>query len=275
MAGFLYYIEGAKADVKIEALRQFGLGHAFATNGDFTASGVTHGPGDSGPGIVVADPSRLRDRLLGLYPDQQTWRIIPRAGDQKVMVGHYKEDRPVPADLQRAEILDGHFVRLEDGNDWLIPVARGVGEIDGRLVPYDKLPHTLGVDDDGNWSRNGAIRTYERLWTLALRWWDEIQRGFDGQVIQEGQKVSISMEFSDIADGAVEALTTNYRIHKAEVALLGLLSDRVMYTVLHALVDMPTIEAFAAAAVAKKKSPQDILSTSAGEKVGTPDTSQA
>lgn len=273
MAGFLYYIEGAKADLKIEALRSLGLGYAFDTNGDFTASGVSRGPGDLGAGVVLTDMKRLGDRLIGLYPDKQTWRIIPRAGDQKLMVGHYKDDRPMPADLQRAEILDGHFVRLEDGNDWLIPVARGVGEIDGELVPYDKLPHTIGLGNDGSWSRDGAISKYGALWTLALRWWDELQRGLTGDVIEDSAKVVVSMEFNDIADGAVEALTTNYRLHKAEVSMLGLFSDRSMYQVMHALVDMPTIEAFA-----KKKlrgDPQDTCSTNDGDKVAIPDTSQA
>lgn len=270
MACFLYYIESAKVDVKIADLRQFGLGYAFDGDRDFSPVGCSRGPGDSGQGIVVADTNRLRPRALGFYPDNQRWMRIPKSG---VWIGIYSADRPAPADLQRAEMLDGHFVRLEDGNDWLIPVARGVGEIDGRLVPFDKLPHAIGVDDDGNWIRDGAISKYEHLWALALRWWDEIQRGLDGEAIGDGAKVVVSMEFNDIADGAVEALTTNYRLHKAEVSMLSLLSDRVMYQVMHALVDMPTIEAFA-----KKNAqggPQDTSSTNAGDKVVTPDTGQA
>lgn len=240
MSGLLYFIPGATPAVTIGAILGHGLGYAFSSPGDFTPCGCSSGPGEAGGGVVIAD-SRHTERI-GFYPDEQIWQAIPNSA---AWVGMYPDDRPAPADLQRAAFLDGHFVRLEDGHEWLIPVARGVGEIDGELVPYDKLPHAVGVDGDGNWSRNGAISKYERLWKIALRWWDELQRGLDGQVIEAGKDVGIDMDFNDVADGAVEALTTNYRLHKAEVALLGLLSDRVMYEVLHAVVDMPTIQAFA------------------------------
>lgn len=268
MSGLLYFIPGATAGVTIEEVIQHGLGYAFSSIGDFTPCVVMRGPGEAGGGVVIAD-SRHTGRI-GFYPDEQRWMRIPKS---EVWIGIYPDDRPAPADLQRAAFLDGHFVTLEDGNSWLIPVARAVGDIDGEPVPYDSLPHAVGLDDDGKWGRNGPIPKYDKLWKIALRWWDEIQRGIQREVVEPGTKVAISMEFNDIADAAVEALTTNYRLHNAEVSLLGLLSDRVMYQVLHAVVDMPTIEA-----IAKKKltdRSQGTSSTSAGRKDEITDTAQA
>lgn len=269
MSGLLYFIPGATPSVTIGAILGHGLGYAFSSPGDFTPCGVLRGPSEAGGGVVIAD-SRHVDRI-GFYPDEQKWINIPKS---EVWVGMYVDDRPVPENLRRAQVLDGHLVRLEDGNDWLIPVARAIGVIDGELVPYDSLPHSIGIDDDGNWSRNGPICKYAALFRIALRWWDELQHGLAGQVIQDAEKVSISMEFNDIVSGAVEALATNYRVSCAEVSLLGILSDRVIFEILHSLVDMPTIEAFARKKKAGDRS-QDTYSINAGREDETRDTAQA
>ena len=249
MAGFLYYIEGATQDVKIADLRRFGLGHAFDNDGDFTASGVTRGPGapgssDAGPGIVVATMSRLGERALGLYPDEQTWRIILGTGDQKVMVGHYKDDPPRPVDLARTTQLPGHPVVLADGQTWLIPIARAVAEQQGQLQLVQNLPQRTTLDDKGDWVRDGVIPKYARLWEIANQWWDQVIAALNDTDLPDSGESQISFEFAGRNDAAVAALSANHAIGKFETAMLELFDDQCAGLILSALIDIPSINMF-------------------------------
>ena len=203
---------------------------------------VGEGPGNKGAGVLVVIKANVSAGEIGYYPDKQIWETIPKSD---VLVGMYTDDPPTPEDLQRPTILDGHLVALEDNHQWMIPVARAVAEVDGEVVAYDKLPHNVGTDSEGNWSRNGTLPKFSNLWKLALRWWEAIAGELEGQAIEGRDKVGITMEFNDIAEGAFEALQTNYRVGRREVSMLGLFSDQSMYQILHALVDMPTIQVFA------------------------------
>lgn len=244
MAGFLYYIEAAKSDVKIEALRQLGLGYAFDKQGDFTAAVVTRGPGDSGPGIVIADTRRLGERGLGLYLDQQVWRMIPCAGDRKLMVGHYKDHPPRPVDVARSTQLPGHPVVLADGQSWLIPVARAFSEQNGKVGFVENLPQCVGVDEKGNWTRDGVKPQFAALWELATKWWDQVVAVLQDTDLPDTGTVEISFEFAGRNDAALLALSTNYAIGKTETAMLGLFDDQCSGLILSALIDMPSINLY-------------------------------
>lgn len=244
MAGFLYYIEGAEPRVKIADLRRFGLGYAFDNDGDFTASPISRGPRDSGAGIIVADMSRLGERTLGFYEDQQTWRIIPRAGDQKLMVGHYKDDPPRPEDIARRSQLPGHLVVLADGHNWLIPIARAFSDQDGQPRFVQNLPERVGVDDNGEWTRDGVKPRFAPLWELATQWWDQVVAVLQDTDLPDAGTVKISFEFAGRNDAALLALSTNYLIGKTETGMLELFDDQCAGLILSALIDMPSINMF-------------------------------
>lgn len=241
MAGFLYYIEGATQDVKIADLRCFGLGYAFDSDGDFTASGATRGPGQCGPGIVVANMSRLGERPLGFYPDQQTWSA---GAESSVQIGYYTEDPPTPEDLARRRLLDGHFVTLGDGNDWLIPIARGAGDDDGNIYWYEALPKGMTLNGDRQWVPGDVVSEYAAIWNIAQRWADAVFK-VNKPETQDGDVVRVKLDFTEnMGTAARIALSANYRVDDGEIALLNLFCDeRLAYEILNATVDMPRWEA--------------------------------
>lgn len=241
VSGFLYYIEGARSDAKIADLRKLGLGYAFNDDGDFTASGVTRGPGDSGPGIIVADTSRLGERALGFYPEEQTWGA---KSESVVQIGYYTGCLPTPEDLARSHLLDGHFVKLGDGKQWLIPIARGVGEKDGEVYWYEALPKGMTLNGGHRWVQRDVVPEYAELWKIAQLW----AAGIFNVTVPDGKGddvVKVNVDFNEnIGTAACIVLSANYRVDDNEIALLNLFSDeRLMYEILNATVDMPRWEA--------------------------------
>lgn len=257
MSGFLYFIP---RDVTRAAdLAGFGLAYAFEQG----APGLSfctcrNGPGGMS-GTVVGDDRA--GKAIGYYPDKQTWRKRPETrqpGDEAtgqpgsqaaVWVGIYNDARPKPADLLRSDALAGHAVRLCDGNDWIIPVARAATEQGGELRYFAKLPRRLDFDENGRWMSSTIVDRYQRLWDVACSFWNS----FTGAGVTRGEDgVELQMEFGDLVAGAVAALGTNYRVDAIEVALLGLFDEGNCGRVLQALIDWPVIAEFL-----QKKSSQE------------------
>jgi len=236
MAGLLYFLPGRDRSIKLPDVKAAGLDYAFEDR--CTPAGVERGP-DGERGVIVADDERIEAHRIGYYPDKQTWRRIPGLD---AWVGMYTDDPPEPTDLIRQRALPGHWVRLGDGHDWLIPVARAAAEQDSTLVWYQALPQATTIDEEGRWIQGGVLPAYQRLWDIAMRWWDAVVAA---ETIEESEtSAKIELDFEEINDGALLALATNYRVGKAEVALLGLFDDQCVREILAALIDMPTIQAW-------------------------------
>jgi hypothetical protein len=270
MAGLLYYLPGKTRGVKVDELRAAGLAHAFdAGRETCTAVEVRGGP-DKATGVVVADHRRVPPAQIGYYADKQTWRRIPKS---TAWVGFYAAERPTPSDLARDALLStGYLVKLCDGQEWSIPVARGVldGAGEGPLV-CSMLPESTTIDDDGQWQAGGVLPQYAELWRIAERWWDCIVQSAAKAEDVEGDSPQVVFEFEELNDAALVALAANYHVDRAEVALLGLFDDRCTPAVLNALVDWPTVQAWikkngAGGAVA------DGSPTAGGPQDGGPDT---
>ena len=134
---------------------------------------------------------------------------------------------------------------LADGREWLCPIARGAIDSDGELGWCQNLPAAVGLDAEGEWTRQGVVAKYAPLWAVAMRWWDAFAAASpdeDDEPDAEAEKTQIRFEFADVNDAALLALATNYRVGKAEVALLGLFDDRATVEILKALIDWPTIQ---------------------------------
>lgn len=230
MSGFLYYIP-KPGTFQPADLTAAGLAYAF--EGRPATRTCSHGP-DGGQGVILAQPGP-DDSQVGYYPDRQTWRRIPSSS---AWVGLYPDSRPGPADVLRRQTLDGHLVRLADGNQWLVPIARGIAEEGDGIAWYPALPQRMDLDDEGKWQANGPLPKYEELWKLALIWWDAF-RGVE--VTDEG--ATVEFPGGNLFDAAVIALGANYRLGRVEVAMLGLLDSQSPARVLNALIDWPTLEA--------------------------------
>ncbi len=198
---------------------------------------VGKGP-DNGRGCVFGQSEK---GTIGYKAETQTWRQMPGL---QVWFGFTTDDRPSPGDLQRKDALRGHAVALLDGNDWTVPIARGLLSDDGgeTITPYIALPGCSEYNAQGEWVPSGVVPKYTRLWELAEAWVDA------QTAIANDEKPSppdgVSFEFVGVHEIAVEVLACNYHVSAAEVGALGLLGEHAAYEILLALTDIPTLMAW-------------------------------
>lgn len=183
---------------------------------------VCGGP-DGGNGLLVRATWREDNEAPVYTADAQRWIVAPGG---RHWVGVATGEEPGPEDLRRKTQIEGHWVRLGDGRDWLVPVARLV---DGTTL----LPEAV------YWDVNGALvrelrPEYAPLHQHATAIWDSLMD---------------SGRYSADADAlyavAADALAANYHVGRAEVGLLGLLDRQAVTRVAWALVDGPTLDAIA------------------------------
>jgi hypothetical protein len=229
MRTFFYFVPG-RDSLRVADLAALGLAYAFERGIDCRpAMGVLGGQN----GVVFAQQDSYAEGQLGYYADRQVWKQAPGSA---LWVGHYKEQLPGPEDLARKKQLDGHWLELDDGQQWLVPVARSYSErATGKemdIVWTLQLPQRLDLAADGRWVTGAVVNRYAALWELAEAWLrvrtgeatDTDRARYDAQ----GEK-----------DAAVLALQANYRLGRVEAALLGLLNDNLVGDVLDQLIDLP------------------------------------
>lgn len=237
MSGLLYYLPTLE-HAELGEMAELGLAYAFENN--CTPRPVRGAGPDGEQGVVIYDSTRVPKP--GYYPEQQTWLKIP-GNPAGAWVGCYKnKNEPVtPEDLARQEQLSGHLVELADDQEWLVPVARACGETrDGQPVLYQAVPTRLALDpEDGKWTDGEVIERYRPLWSIATEWWDRYRALAEAE---EGSEPEETFDFDRRADAATSVLAVNYRLARAEVALLGLFDGKTPRAVLDAMVDRPTIE---------------------------------
>lgn len=231
MAGFLYYIPNGTCSLGLSGLAARGLGYAFR-DGGIAFTEVRGGP-DHGNGVIAADEARgLRGRVR-FEATKQEWSRIPGS---EAWVGLWTDSLPSPADLLRDDALEGHTVRLLDGRDWTVPIARGWTEEDGELRWYHNPPRRAELDSEGRWVQGGVVRRYAPFWTLACRWEDARA----GAVRKDAEASAFVVSFENVISAAVDVLQVNYAVGAAEVNLLGLLTEQLAVRVMDAAIDMPT-----------------------------------
>lgn len=261
MSGFLYYLPGGTlADAARERLIELGLGHAF--DGGCTAAPVMRGPGDDdqdGPaGVVLADPQRVGK--IGFYPKEQTWRRgaaaaravesreekveLPDGQPREVWVGFFANDRPTPAVLVRRQMLDGHPVRLGDGNDWVVPIVRGFGE--SFAERFITLPRAVELDADGKVTAGAVLPEYRHVLEGVAAYNDACVAA----VVEAEGTEAARVRFEHTPDVAFELLGLNYAIGPAEIVALELFVWQRSHfgDVMDAALDMPGL-----VAIQKKK----------------------
>lgn len=238
---FLYYVPGnGLTPARAAAL---GLGHALSPELPFTARGCERGPDGAKGEVAAADgPPGRPAQPLGYLPDEgQTWR---RCGSGAWWLGWTAAAPPRPADLLRAETLPGHWIELEDGEPWLVPVARRI-DLVNRVDHGVVLPRGFDVDADGEWTlmplprfREFAERV-EAIWQEFCAFVEEPAKGLD------------ELRWLDTA---AEALALNYRVSRWELATpLPRLTTVNVENVIAALLDVPTLLEVARRQVASGK----------------------
>jgi hypothetical protein len=246
---FVYYING-EAPARDPEIEAAGLADRFA--GPPIPRHPCTGP-DGSTGTILADPS-VGESACRYLPDTQTWRQIPGSA---AWIG--RTDEPItPGQLARAVQLNGHIVRLADGQDWMVPTARAHGQTDAGPRWCDILPAASELDEEGNWVRGQILPAYRRLWELAEAWhnaraeWvtNYAEQTKEGEAPPPAAAPAV-MEFDSLHSAAAEVLANNYRLGPVEVAWLGLLTEQHAAELLNALTDWPG----ALALMSKKKPP--------------------
>jgi hypothetical protein len=242
MAGFIYYLPDVQGPAGRSIVAERGLDYAIGKA--WSTAGVQKGP-DGGQGLIVCD-TRSTD-APGYYPDRQEWVRRP---DGRVWVGRPIDQGIGPEDLSQEEPLPGRWCPLNDGQDWVVPIARGLAIEGDDLRWYCALPEALTLDPQGHWQSAGVIRRYEPLWRLACDWWDH-WRG----------KSDRAWSLDDRASAAIQALQANYRIGPIETSLLRILDSTSIERILAILIDDQVAVEFA-----KKK----LIGTVVGGSSSTP-----
>jgi len=239
---FCYFLPNIKRVERAE-LAEFGLLDRLDANCHQRQAAT--GPTGSA-GLVVSMSS-----ALGYYRDRQKW-VPSQCG--KYWIGY---EQPLTAsDLARVEQLDGHSVRLEDGSDWLIPVARSF--VNGCV-----LPQSLALGPDGSVVTE-VLPRYVAFSKRAESIWENFIADCKTQSGEPVETVEPSESFTvaDYFNIAVEALALNYRVGPQEVSLLRLLTTANVLRIAQAIIDVPTL-----LELSKKKGQSDEPQCSGGSEV--------
>lgn len=221
MSDFFYFIPGVQA-ANEKVVRERGLADRIVV---YTSMQVHSGPGEKA-GMLLRDNSHDKTTgnvRFGYFPDEQVWC---EAGG--IWVGMSKADPPKPDDLRRDDFINGHQVKLNDGNEWMIPVARA-------FPTGTNLPCSLSLGPDGELVFD-ILERYVPFSKHAERLFLEFYGGLAGESEEE---VAERLHDLDWFNHAVEALAVNYRVGAQEVSLLKLLTTRNVFEVCRAVVDFP------------------------------------
>lgn len=180
-----------------------------------TKRDVQGGPGGENGTIYTNGKGKT-----GYYPKEQEWMEV--AGESGCYHLGVDRDPLAPADLERDELIAGHLVTLEDGHDWLIPVAR-------CFPAGTNLPEALILGPDG-----GLV---SEILPRFAKFAEDAERVY--AALGDGEDMSLT----DGWDVAVRALSLNYHLGRHEVSFLKLLTTTNMTLILRAIIDYPTITA--------------------------------
>lgn len=256
MSAFLYFVPTDKPSLAREDLDRLGLSYAVDA-GNPMARG-TRGP-EGLTGLIF----RGDGKNGGYDPACQAWRKGPKVdGETRYWVAlPTNEPKPGPAELARPRQISGEPVRLRDGKDWIVPIARS-------FVRGSTLPKELALGEDGETWAPADLPEYMGLCRHAERFfamWEEAASR------ESEDERGIRLDFKDGMAIVVEALRVNYRVGPAEVSMLRLCTDVEMFEVTRAICDLPAFERVLVDR-AKKESASASSSTGDGSEATSPAT---
>jgi len=202
VAGFLYFIDDVADDG-----RPLRLLESITIGAELVAEDVLRGP-SGGPGFLIAcRPTSPAGRLPAMRyaPDWQQWAAV--AGG--LWIGYEIEHRPRPVDVQRTERLQGHPVRLSDGNDWTVPV---LCTAEGHLHVLAGSPLGLLAD---------------KLFVGLI------------ESIMAGRQPDVNG--GEVLAAAVLALGRNYRVDLSEWKAIGIGEHEDVGNIIHAAIGVPAL----------------------------------
>lgn len=234
MSDILYFLESATgAAISPEDTRAFS---AVAPDGFSAQFRVEEGPGGVA-GILLGTEAAFTARAVEYSKDRQKWEEWGEAGGKRVWCGCWTDSRrPAPEALTRPVIVEGLLVKLEDGNNWIVPRVR---YSTGVLAGISALPAAVTVGRDGR-IQGRTMDRYRVLEDAGLEAWSLVN---DPTKANPDRLLQI----------AVYALGVNYRIGGAEVGLLQILTIDTAWNVVAAMVEIDLLQLLRASLDAQKK----------------------
>lgn len=209
-------------------LQRLGLYDRFAGAGGKLGAWVSRvweGGPDKLNGCLVAGGNRPPEFISDA---RQVWEEVPTPHGSYWIGLENAQTPPGPQDLVNPVNIDGHFVRLGDGNDWRIPLIWRWDAKDCTHVIALPRKLTRRIVEGRVVMSMEVISGYEPLVAIAARVWDS----YINQT-----PISLNQLFDD----AAMLLGMNYRIGAAELSLLGLVDEQLVQKILSAAIDLPMI----------------------------------
>ena len=244
MSAPIYFVPGeAPTETNQDYVRKVFAAHDLEHLSDTkdSLSYLARGVPGSGPGgqkglmlgVAPADERGTICDPIGYYPDRQRW--FEPDDDDEVWIG-VETDSPVcPQDVLRTTVIQGHPVKLLDGHEWIIPVARCFPE--GTRLPMKVLPKR---DGSVEYEVRDEYLILAETADMLLTSFGLMREEEDGQavVVETGLSVEEAMSV------CLKAIGCNYRISWREVRAMELVDGDALFEITLALIDWPTFEQF-------------------------------
>lgn len=230
----LYFVPKRKS-VSAGQLRELGL--AYAIDSPVTRE-TMRGPGNQA-GILVADSSLVDPARLRYAKDEQEWRKLPGAGEDGPSVGRYGTERhPTPDQLARPRQLPGPEIELLDGQRWTVPLIRTwqLHDTDPRILYHDAVPRVLDIDDSGKFVTGAFVPQFAALAARGIAAAESIYNQLTGR-----DSTGAALEPQEVLGLAVDLLGTNYRVGRAEIALMRILDEELANAIVRLSLDLTAL----------------------------------
>ncbi len=224
----MFYFLPEKPGSLKSRIEELDLGYAFK-EGHLTKADCKNGPGAENGSIICRSDAPWSD-FCGFYPDNQEWRKIPKS---KAWIGRVKDRQYTPAEFARPTLLPGQMLKLEDGLDWLVPIARRWMSIGEATVYSTALPCRAKLSDDGVWIDGEVKERYRPLWDLVM--------GYNDAYIEAMENASededlVNFEYP-MGELAIATLRTNYYVSHVEADVLNIYSEDAQAAIINVALD--------------------------------------
>lgn len=256
---FMYFVErpdeANKQQTKTQVMMHLslhGFGHVFEEGDMVTHADMLKGPSGKPGTMVCAWPFYMKAidvKPLTFNMQQQEWLDV----GEGIWLGWERSKMPTPSELQRKKTVPGHMVKMNDGQEWLVPCARTV-------QGTTNLPQVMKLDDEGNVDYT-VKKQYKQLFSDAQQIWDGMIEPWKELPTVLDAEVSISVTLSDpvLYRIGLASLSVNYRVGLHEVNALELFdTEGSLLSLAKALVDWPTVVEWAAKELQKKKGNNEV-----------------
>lgn len=219
---FIYSITDCRG-LSAEVLKDAGLYGTVKDPPKITHRGSEIGP--AGKRCILFWAEGPADKLH-FKPAEQVWS---ESNNGKFHIGYYADDPPTESQLARKDQIAGHRVENSDGQKWLIPTA--------RIFPAGtRLPETLLLGPD-NKVYTRPIAKYAEFSRRAEVLWNDFKKQLGWA---EGEQ---ELSYADEMLLVIEAISFNYHVGADEINALELLNTKNFEKIIHAIVDIPTLNA--------------------------------